>query len=70
MILLIIYEKFKETTKIICSLLDFDKDYYIQKESVKLFLIYLLFDEFNINNNINKGNISKNKVLEEKTRSK
>ena len=59
---------FEETTKIIFNLLDFDKDSYIQKEDVKLFLIYLLLDDFDINNNINKVNISDNKVLEEKNK--
>ena len=59
---------FEETTKIIFNLLDFDKDSYIQKEDVKLFLIYLLLDDFDINNNINKVNISDNKALEEKNK--
>ena len=33
---------FEETTKIIFNLLDFDKDSFVQKEDVKLFLAYLL----------------------------
>ena len=59
---------FEETTKIIFNLLDFDKDSFIQKEDVKLFLIYLLLDDFNINNN--KINISDNDalILEEKNK--
>ena len=40
---------FEETTKIIFNLLDFDKDSYVQKEDVKLFLAYLLLDDFNKN---------------------
>ena len=42
---------FEETTKRIFNLLDFDKDEAIQKEDVKLILIYLLLDDFNPNNN-------------------
>ena len=38
---------FEETTKIIFNLLDFDKDSKIEKEDVKLILIYLLLDDFN-----------------------
>ena len=40
---------FEETTKIIFNLLDFDKDSFVQKEDVKLFLAYLLLDDFNNN---------------------
>ena len=40
---------FEETTKIIFNLLDFDKDSYVQKEDVKLFLAHLLLDDFNNN---------------------
>ena len=40
---------FEETTKIIFNLLDFDKDSKIQKEDVKLILLYLLLN--NLNNN-------------------
>ena len=42
---------FEETTKRIFNLLDFDKDSAIQKEDVRLILIYLLLDDFNSNNN-------------------
>ena len=42
---------FEETTKRIFNLLDFDKDEAIQKEDVKLILIYLLLDDFNNNSN-------------------
>ena len=42
---------FEETTKRIFNLLDFDKDSVIQKEDVKLILIYLLLDDFNTYNN-------------------
>ena len=42
---------FEETTKRIFNLLDFDKDAAIQKEDVKLILIYLLLDDFNNNSN-------------------
>ena len=38
---------FEETTKIIFNLLDFDKDSQIEKEDVKLILIYLLLSDFN-----------------------
>ena len=38
---------FEETTKIIFNLLDFDKDSKIQKEDVKLILIYLLLNNLN-----------------------
>ena len=51
---------FEETTKIIFNLLDFDKDSYIQKEDVKLFLAYLLLDDFNNN----RENISNNEASE------
>ena len=51
---------FEETTKIIFNLLDFDKDSYIQKEDVKLFLAYLLLDDFNYN----RENISNNEASE------
>ena len=40
---------FEETTQIIFNLLDFDKDSYVQKEDVKLFLAHLLLDDFNNN---------------------
>ena len=40
---------FEETTKIIYNLLDFDKDSYVKKEDVKLFLAHLLLDDFNNN---------------------
>ena len=40
---------FEETTKIIFNLLDFDKDSYVKKEDVKLFLAHLLLDDFNNN---------------------
>ena len=43
---------FEETTKTIFNLLDFDKDSMIQKEDVKLILIYLLLDDFNNNNSL------------------
>ena len=53
---------FEETTKTIFDLLDFDKDSYVQKEDVKLFLAYLLLDDFNHN----KENLSDNETLEKK----
>ena len=40
---------FEETTKIIFNLLDFDKDSFVKKEDVKLFLAHLLLDDFNNN---------------------
>ena len=53
---------FEETTKIIFNLLDFDKDSFIQKEDVKLFLAYLLLDDFNNN----RENIFDNETVEKK----
>ena len=54
---------FEETTKIIFNVLDFDKDSCIKKEDVKLFLAYLLLDDFDINN---KEKISNNESIEKK----
>ena len=46
---------FEETTTIIFNLLDFDKDSFIQKEDIKLILIYLILNNFN-NNCLNENN--------------
>ena len=46
---------FEETTTIIFSLLDFDKDSFIQKEDIKLILTYLILNNFN-NNCLNEKN--------------
>ena len=46
---------FEETTNIIFNLLDFDKDSKIQKEDVKLILTYLLLDDYNNNNLLDKN---------------
>ena len=54
---------FEETTKIIFNLLDFDKDSFVQKEDVKLFLAHLLLDDFNNNN---KGNIPDDDAIEKR----
>ena len=50
---------FEETTKIIFNLLDFDKDSFIQKDDVKLFLAYLLLDDYNNN----RENISDDETI-------
>ena len=54
---------FEETTKIIFNLLDFDKDSYVQKDDVKLFLAHLLLDEFNNNY---KENIPDDDIIEKR----
>ena len=55
---------FEETTQIIFNLLDFDKDSYVQKEDVKLFLAHLLLDDFNNNNY--KENIPDDDAIEKR----
>ena len=54
---------FEETTKIIYNLLDFDKDSYVKKEDVKLFLAHLLLDDFNSNY---KEKISDENIIEKR----
>ena len=54
---------FEETTKIIYNLLDFDKDSYVKKEDVKLFLAHLLLDDFNNNY---KEKISDENIIEKR----
>ena len=54
---------FEETTKIIYNLLDFDKDSYVKKEDVKLFLEHLLLDDFNNNY---KEKISDENIIEKR----
>ena len=54
---------FEETTKIIFNLLDFDKDSYVQKDDVKLFLAHLFLDEFNNNY---KENIPDDDIIEKR----
>ena len=49
---------FEETTKIIFNLLDFDKDSQIEKEDVKLILIYLLLSDFNNSFDLSDSNDS------------
>ena len=54
---------FEETTKIIFNLLDFDKDSFVKKEDVKLFLAHLLLDDFNNND---KEKIPDDDVIEKR----